>query len=210
MAEVVRVGEARVRYAPTRLGEVVVPPLARGLATAIGALDAAGLCPVLDDGFAGGNGAVVVSGRLFLTPSGRRPGPLDPEELVELASFDPSTWSAAYRGREGLRPTSDAPLYDAILREAAQGWARLPGVTPPSVALHGHALESEREAARIGAPISSEETEFSTPEDRAALIDLVRRFPWPAHRVWIRRGHGFFVVGTEIEETLAHALSLVG
>jgi len=43
--------------------------------------------------------------------------------------------------------------------------------------------------------------------DRAALAGLVKRAPWPEHRMWIRRGHGFFVVGREIEETTQYAFS---
>jgi ribulose-5-phosphate 4-epimerase/fuculose-1-phosphate aldolase len=204
LAEDVRAGQARVRFEATWLGPLELPRGAEPLALAIGALDGAGLCPVLGDGLAAGNAAMVVEGRLFLTPSGRRPGPLQPDRLVELVDFDPLTWSARYRSREPeSRPTSDAPLYHAILREAAASWP-----TPPTVALHGHALETPAHAARLGAPIADEETEFSTPEDRQALLALVRRAPWPEQDLWIRRGHGFFLVGRDLDATLARALTL--
>lgn len=204
MAEVVSAGQARVRFLGEWLGPLDLPRGATPLASAIGALDAAGLCPVLGDGLAAGNAAMVIEGRLFLTPSGRRPGPLDPDRLVELIDFDPLTWSARYRsGDPETRPTSDTPLYHAILREAATAWPR-----PPTLALHGHALETPEDAARLGAPIGEEETEFSTPEDRLALLALVRRAPWPETDLWIRRGHGFFLVGTDLDTTLARALKL--
>ncbi len=202
MSEDVR-GRARVLFRTEWLGAVELPEGATELARAIDALDRSGLCPVLDDGLAGGNAAVVIEGRLFVTPSGRVPGALDPTRVVEVVSFDPQAWCAGYRSSDpSIRPTSDTPLYDAILRELAIGWP-----DAPTVALHGHALDAPADAARLGVPISEEETAFSTPEDRAALTHLASRHPWPEHRMWIRRGHGFFVVGNAIEETTRYALS---
>jgi len=196
-------GRARVLFQTEWLGAVELPEVVRALAGAIDALDRSGLCPVLGDGLAGGNAAMVIEGRLFVTPSGRTPGALDPNRIVEVVSFDPVSWSARYRSMNAsIRPTSDTPLYDAILREAASGWD-----APPTVALHGHALDGPEDARRLGVAIAEEATDFSTPEDRAALAGLVKRAPWPEHRMWIRRGHGFFVVGREIEETTQYALA---
>lgn len=194
---------ARVLFSTAWLGPVELPVAVRALADAIGALDRSGLCPVLDDGLAGGNAAMVFEGRLFVTPSGRTPGALDPDRIVEVLSFDPRAWSAQYRAADAsIRPTSDTPLYDAILREAASRWD-----APPTVALHGHALEGPEDARRLGVAIADEETEFSTPEDRAALSALVKRAPWPEHRMWIRRGHGFFAVGHAVDEATRYVLA---
>lgn len=202
MSEDVR-GRARVLFRTEWLGGIELPDAARALAGAIDALDRSGLCPVLDDGLAGGNAAVVIEGRLFVTPSGRVPGALDPGRIVEVVSFDPEAWTAGYRSSDpSIRPTSDTPLYDGILRELAATWR-----DAPTVALHGHALDAPHDAERLGVPISEEETAFSTPEDRAALTHLASQHPWPEHRMWIRRGHGFFVVGSELEETTGYALA---
>lgn len=57
-----------------------------------------------------------------------------------------------------------------------------------------------KEAARLGLPISERETLFSTPEDLSELEGLFRSHAYPHHRCFIRKGHGFFVLGTDVQD----------
>lgn len=193
----------RVKFA-LRFAGSLDPGLLAGqqaLADAMTRLDQAGCCPVLDDGLAAGNGALrTANGTLLVSPSGRRPGPCDPDSIVELVAFDPIGWTAAYRSRnEELRPTSDAPLHWAALVEApvAFGWDEA-----PFASLHGHVLETNRAAVLLELPISDEATLFSTPPDREALLALLARAPYPHHCTVIRRDHGFFTLGPDLDETI--------
>lgn len=194
-----RVGDGvRVKFGLCRIGSLDpgLQPLARELADAILRMEAAGCCPVLDDGLAAGNGAVLTPGRTVLvSPSGRRPGDFDPDTVVELVGFDVERWEATYRSAApDLQPTSDAPLHwTALHATEALGWPLSPGAS-----LHGHVLETSRAALELGLPISEEATLFSTPEDRGALLDLLRRAPWPEHPTVIRRDHGFFTLGADL------------
>ena len=55
------------------------------------------------------------------------------------------------------------------------------------------------DAARAaGVPISERETLFSTPDDLEELEALFGRFPYPDHQVYVRRGHGFFVLADDV------------
>jgi ribulose-5-phosphate 4-epimerase/fuculose-1-phosphate aldolase len=156
-----------------------------------------GCCPVLEDGKTAGNGAALDErGGLWVTASGRAAGV--PPRLMLVEGFDPGSWTAEVWGDAGLEPTSDTPLHDVALR-ALEG---------AGAALHGHVLETERAAAALGLPLSGEETEFSTAEDREALVALLRSAPYPAHDAWVRRGHGFFVVGPDVPAALARVRAL--
>jgi hypothetical protein len=55
-------------------------------------------------------------------------------------------------------------------------------------------------AQELGLPISDHETLFSTPEDLAALEALFIAHPYPAHNLYIRKGHGFFLLGQTAAE----------
>jgi hypothetical protein len=95
-----------------------------------------------------------------------------------------------------IKPSSDTPLLYTALCDGMQfGFSRL-----PRVALHGHACATPADAAAIGAPISCDETLFSTPEDLEALTAMFRTHPYPKHRVFIRKGHGFFILADTITE----------
>ncbi|MEO0604050.1 MAG: class II aldolase/adducin family protein [Myxococcota bacterium] len=194
----------RVKYALRRLGAPELPhtALREALAAALRSLEEAGCCPVLDDGLAAGNGAVCTpDGALLVSPSGRPPGHFAPDDLVELVAFDAERWAATYRSHDpALRPTSDAALHWAALIEAprALGWAEAPGAS-----LHGHVLQTTRAAEVLGLPLSVEATLFSTPADRQALLELLARAPYPAHRTVIRRDHGFFTLGPDLPGTTA-------
>jgi hypothetical protein len=71
-----------------------------------------------------------------------------------------------------------------------------------------HALETEEDAKRLRAPISEEETMFSTPDDTAALQTLFRAFPYPCTALYLRKGHGFFSLSPSIETARAAVESL--
>ncbi|MGF1465552.1 MAG: class II aldolase/adducin family protein [Sandaracinaceae bacterium] len=209
MPERIAEGEERVKFEASRLGPVA-PSLrvaAGHLARAVLAMEAAGCCPVLEDGLAAGNGALRLDdGTLLVTPSGRRPGVARPEDIVQLLSFDAEAWSAAYRSRAPeVRPTSDAPLYVASLVEAP---GRFAWPEAPAAALHGHVLETERAARELDLPLSSADTVFSTPPDRRALLALLERAPYPRHRTWIRRGHGFITLGASLDDAIATVRAL--
>lgn len=55
-------------------------------------------------------------------------------------------------------------------------------------------------AQRLGFPISHQATLFSTPEDLEQLSALFAAHPYPRHRCYVRRGHGFFVLGRSVDE----------
>ncbi|PSC69726.1 DNA polymerase III subunit alpha [Micractinium conductrix] len=61
------------------------------------------------------------------------------------------------------------------------------------------------EAARAaGLPISDRATLFSTPDDLEALEALFRSHPYPHHRCYIRRGHGFLLLTQSVAEAAAY------
>lgn len=166
----------------------------------------AGCCPTLDDGLAAGNGALLVDGSLLVSRSGRRPGECGPADIVCLQDFDPAGWVGTYASDDDAhRPTSDAPLYWASLVEAPTrfGWARR-----PTAALHGHVLQTEAAARTLKLPLSHDATVFSTPPDRRALLELMSRAPFPQHDAWIRRGHGFFAVGDDLDAARSRVRAL--
>ena len=47
-----------------------------------------------------------------------------------------------------------------------------------------------------------EETLFSTQEDSQALLNLMEKFPYPQHKVYIRKGHGFIVLGKDMADAM--------
>lgn len=189
--ERVREGEARVKFQAERIG-----PLSRAPSTEADALCAAvtwmaqtGLSPVLEDGAFAGNAAVIEEGVLYVSPSGRRTPQLHAHELIEVVAFDVAAWRMTYRANAPLaKPTSDAPLHFAILREA----------TRASASLHGHVLTNDADATRTGIPISADATLFSTPADREGLLSLIQAHPHPHYDAWIRRDHGVFVIGANV------------
>ncbi len=55
------------------------------------------------------------------------------------------------------------------------------------------------DAARgLNLPISEHETLFSTPPDLEELEALLMGHPYPAECCCIRRGHGFFILGSSV------------
>lgn len=60
------------------------------------------------------------------------------------------------------------------------------------------------EAARaLNLPISEHATLFSTPPDLQELEQLLAGHPFPRQRCFIRRGHGFFILGEEVRHAEA-------
>eukprot|EP00878_Enallax_costatus_P045561 GHUV01054973.1.p1 GENE.GHUV01054973.1~~GHUV01054973.1.p1 ORF type:complete len:188 (+),score=47.59 GHUV01054973.1:362-925(+) len=141
---------------------------------------------------------------LFVTRSGKPPGlHLTPADFVQIVDFDKAAWRCQYRSTDpGHKPTSDTPLLQACLSSVSQ--ERHHWTQQPRVALHGHALATGEglDAARtLNLPISEHETLFSTPADLNELETLLMAHPYPAECCFIRRGHGFFILGG----TVAHA-----
>ena len=177
---------------------------ATALADALAEMERFGAAPVLPDGKVGGNGAVRCSdGRMLVSKSGKFAGEtIGPRDFALLHSFDRARWSAEFSSpSEAINPSSDSPLLWAALCEGERhGFARS---RLPRVALHGHALATPEDAHALGYPISHEQTLFSTREDVDALTALFARHPFPTTRVWIRRGHGFFILADSIDDALA-------
>ena len=70
----------------------------------------------------------------------------------------------------------------------------------PRFVLHGHSCATEEESARRQIPCSVTETLFSTQADLDALMDLLRRYPYPDHQIWVRKNHGFFLLADNEQE----------
>lgn len=163
-----------------------------------------GAAPVLPDGKVGGNAAVMVPisrGKtlLLVSRSGKTAGQqLTPSDWCAIRAFSYREWHCQYTSTHpDVRPSSDTPLLAESLLYGpdAFGWPER-----PVVALHGHALETEEAATALSLPISHKETLFSTREDVAALTALFQRHPYPQHRVFIRKGHGFFLLASSVAE----------
>jgi len=177
----------------------------RPLADALARLEQAGVMPIQPDGGPAGNGAVRVDGGVLVSRSARAPGRPGADDFVLVTDFDAETWTATFESASDDHvPTSDTPLYWAGLVEAPSrfGWSET-----PSAALHGHALETEEEALRLSLPISTRVTEHSTPEDRETLLELLEAHAYPQSRLLVRRGHGFFALGTSADDACQTVLA---
>merc|ERR550532_1244328 len=166
-------------------------------------MEEARAAPVLMDGKVGGNAAARFrlgeKEYIMLSKSGRLSGEdLQPErDYCLLESFDYTTWSCAYySSHPSILPTSDAPLHTAVFTACKA----LPDAAKPWVALHGHALAEDGEPARAGIPCSDVVTCASTPEDTEALLTLMKEFPYPGADTYIRRDHGFFILGQDMRQ----------
>ena len=199
MSERVERGVRRAKYTPERVGTLSDEAKAKSnaLCASLSAMEALGLAPLLDDGGVAGNGAVLLSsGSILVSASGRRPG--EPR-TVEVLALDPESFRVTFRSdAESSEPTSDVSLY----------WAALVERPGPSAALHGHALSSGADARRLGIPISESAIEFGTREERLSMCSMLDRWPYPEHRAWIRRDHGFFAVGASLHEVLSTVRTL--
>lgn len=190
---------ARIKFRSYRLGALNVSGVCEPLAKAIREMEQRGYMPVLADGKPGGNAAMLYLDGLLVSRSSRRVGSAEKNDFVFVERFDPVDWAAYYHSSaDEIEPTSDTPLYWAALKQSGNE-----SVEQPLFALHGHAFETPEAAEKLGVPISHAETTFSTPEDAAALRRLMADHPYPAFKVYIRRGHGFFVLGADADDAIA-------
>jgi hypothetical protein len=201
VVERVERGMRRAKFVPSRVGRAsdAARAASGALRDALSELEALGLSPLLEDGAVAGNGALRLDdGALLVSASGRRPG--EPR-WVEVVALDVARFHVHFRSDDAVsEPTSDVALY----------WAALVERPGPRAALHGHALASEEDAHRLALPISEHAIEFGTPEEHASMLAMLDRWPYPRHRAWIRRDHGFFLAGESLEQLSSLARSLVG
>lgn len=175
------------------------------LAKALKILESSGAAPVLPDGKIGGNAAIRISSEeldfLIVSKSGKSAGQvIDVEnDFCIVSSFNVTEWSVDFYSRsQSILPTSDTPLHHTALHAGSRfNWSE-----NPAVSLHGHAIQTEEEAARLQLPCSAVETLFSTPDDTRELIDLMDCNAYPQHRIYVRKGHGFLILGRTILEAL--------
>lgn len=177
----------------------------KAMSDALWELEVTGAAPVLPDGRVGGNAAfrIPMNGQkdaMVVSKSGKLNGVhFQPEDACVVTSFNHDEWSSDYFAiSEDQLPTSDTPMhYAALYAHEKYSW-----MERPDALLHGHALETEEIADRNHLPISTEETMCSTPEDTAALMDLFAKYPYPEYKVFIRKGHGFVVLGKNMQDAL--------
>ncbi len=175
------------------------------MAEALWELEECGVTPVLPDGKVGGNAAAILEfggqRHLLVSKSGKMAGQkMDiTHDTCVVTNFDSNTWAADFLSKDPtVLPTSDTPMHFTALNAHINfNWSDIPGA-----ALHGHALETEEEAEKFHLPISTEESLFSTPEDTQALLDLMFQYPYPQNRVFIRKGHGFYILGKDIKDAM--------
>ena len=173
-----------VSYSPEELQD-----LKRDLARGLHALLQTNAAPVGPDGKLLGNCACLLgAGQVLISRSGR--GPNEPVNLDKdfpiCVDFDKTSWSAKFRSlSDSDKPSSDTPLHWFSLVEASETyhWNKA-----PKFVLHGHSFASVEEAKMLDVPISHEDTLFSTKEDVAALMGLLKDYPYPEHKVFIRNG----------------------
>lgn len=128
---------------------------------------------------------------LLVSRSGKEPHhTLTLKDFVEVVSFDVPSWSCTYRSFSAdMQPTSDTPLYWHALM-IAPTLLSLGESEKPLAALHGHLLPDEETAARLKVPVSEKQCMFSTPEDAECMLSLLKQCPYPADRLFVRKGHG--------------------
>jgi len=175
------------------------------LAEAVQLLESSGAAPVAEDGKVAGNVAARIVKDdldiLIVSKSGKQSGQAvsTDDDFCIITGFDPVEWTVNfYASSSSTLPTSDTPLHHAALHAAERfHWAEV-----PYISLHGHALETEDKAQQLGLPCSEKETLFSTPDDMHELVSLLKQYPFPLHKVFVRKGHGFLVLDKTPSETL--------
>ena len=163
-------------------------------------LEDMGLTPPLPDGKRCGNIAYRIPDGMIVSKSGRTTKKLKMNDFVKIIDFDKTLWQAKYISDSPfIKPSSDTPLYWMALVEAPliMKWKK-----SPKVALHAHAFATDKAAKKLNAPISQTRTDLSTPEDQNALFELLKAYPYPHNKFYIRRDHGFFVLGETFQDVL--------
>lgn len=155
-----------------------------------------GFAPIAPDGRIGGNGAIAVtmSGKeyVLVSKSGKLPGQMNHQsDFCLVSNFEKETWSCEYYSSdENIKPTSDTPMHYCLLKD----------VEGAAAALHGHAIQDEESARQLNVPCSTEETLFSTPADTKAMFDLLKQHPFPDDKIFVRKNHGFYILGKDLKE----------
>lgn len=174
------------------------------LAKALTLSEDLGAAPVMRDGQICGNGAVLCPDlrSILVSKSGRLARTkYDRSHFIRVVSFDVDSWCATYDngGEKDAKPSSDTPLlWNALMiAPGLFGWKK-----QPQFALHGHSCSTSKEAQAWHIPCSPEETLFSTPADLAALMNLMRAYPYPENKVYVRVNHGFFLLAETAEEAM--------
>jgi hypothetical protein len=217
-------GGARIKFDCTHVGAISLSPegktrllgLKRDLARGLDALRETKAAPVGPDGKLLGNCACLLSdsdldgvGQVLISRSGRGPNePVDfDRDFPICVDFDEASWSAKFRSASPSdKPSSDSPLHWFSLVEASD---RFHWETRPNVVLHGHSFASVEDAEMLKVPISKEDTLFSTKEDVAALMGLLKDYSYPEHKVFIRNGHGFLIFSQTMEEAIGILKKLI-
>jgi hypothetical protein len=171
------------------------------LAKALKELQVLGYFSAMGDGRTTGNIAMKLGEDLIVSRSGRSGILFEAADFVKVTQFHCPTWQATYESSdENCMPSSDTPLYWTALMDVPykMKWGMKPGF-----AIHGHSLYIDEIAENFGIPISPEETEFSTPEDRESFVKLLQDYPYPDNKTYIRRGHGFFILSQDISEIVS-------
>jgi hypothetical protein len=215
--ESLKLQQARIKYTCIRKDGYALPeqlePHLEQLSQLLHDMEQCGACPVLPDGKVGGNCALFFpdaqgNNMIAVSCSGKPAGQrLSESEFCLVTHFDRIQWSVEYLSADpALKPSSDTPLLWSCLVDI---WKKLNWPKQPTVVLHGHGISSQNDADSLRLPISSKETLFSTPEDLDALVDLFSKHPYPETSIYIRRGHGFFLIADGIlnaQEQFRHTL----
>ena len=193
-------GQARVKFkVEWSAGDPPSEEEWRPLAKTLTMSEQLGAAPILPDGLIGGNGAVLSGSSIVVSRSGRTAHtPFTQAHFVRVVRFNCQDWKATYQcPAETAKPSSDTPLLWHALQVAPvlYGWTKR-----PQFVLHGHSCATEEEAAARGIPCSTNETLFSTPDDLKALMDLLQRYSYPEHQVYVRKNHGFFLLAENEQE----------
>ncbi|CAG8501224.1 3336_t:CDS:2 [Paraglomus brasilianum] len=177
------------------------------LSEALNILEDNGAAPVLPDGRVGGNACAVVPtsfslslpAALLTTKSGKLArANLLKSDIAYVNKFDTNSWQCEYySSSENIKPTSDTSLYWACLIRAPDmfQWSEKPGF-----AMHGHVVGDDDICEKLGIPVSEKETRFSTREDMDAMMSLLSKWSYPQFKVFVRRGHGFFILGKDAKD----------
>lgn len=209
--------DARVKYTTTRISSIdsilsdpkdkaKFDKVSKDVCDALWEMDLCGAAPVIPaDGKVGGNAAIKldVNGEewMVVSKSGKLPGvKMDVErDVVVITKYDSVKWMCEFAScEEETLPTSDTPMhYATFAAHKKLNWSQVPGAI-----LHGHAVETVEKASKIGLPISMKETICSTREDTDVLMELFNDHPYPQHKVYIRKNHGFLVLGKDMTEAL--------
>ena len=176
------------------------------LADALTRMQEVGATPILPDGKVGGNACCRLSlskgiDFLVVSKSGKYAGQaIDADnDFCIVTDFNVEQWSVEfYSNSDETLPSSDTPLHYFALHAAEKfNWTEVPFVT-----LHGHAIETEEAASLLHIPCSVVETLFSTPDDSHELMNLLHQFPYPQHKIFVRKGHGFIILGKRMTDAL--------